>query len=430
MKLKDLKNSYLHKVQNNDELNDIKANINFKPQRRRLPIISYALSGIFLVVIVVLLCIMFVDTARVTFLAMSLSKNMQNTYKSAQPIALETNVTKFDYYLSPNEEVIINIDLANEKQFEIVSVEINNVVYPNYTFLSGSDIDTIYLKYQCDDQSGASNIYINSIKYIDGTSIKECEFSGDRELNVAIKYPTPTISNLDNIQITTDRISFSITEDILAKYQNQVTIYCYYDGLLIESYVVNGLSYSFSNLLPGQKYQIIISGEFDLLDGNGRQEYILYNQTYQTNLPFTYSIITSSNSIDFICDYPVKIYLNGVEVGQHITGLTPQTNYYLTLSYTYEDANYQTILGPIKTAAALFSNVLVTKLTNGFLVSANVNANIEILKLVINDNKELTNFIYEDDMLSLLVTDVTNIYKVEVFYKYLDNNYQEVIYSA
>lgn len=49
---------------------------------------------------------------------------------------------------------------------------------------------------------------------------------------------------------------------------------------------------------------------------------------------------------------------------------------------------------------------------------------------MINDNKELTNFIYEDDMLSLLVTDVTNIYKVEVFYKYLDSSYQEVIYSA
>ena len=149
MKLKDLKKTYLNEVSNDEELKNIKKQVNLKKHFHFLQIFPYIFSTISVVVIAILLCIIFIDTAKVTFLSLAASSKVKQEMRLN---VKETNnqVMDFDYYFTPDEEIVLSIELSNPDQYEILSVEINNIkMSGKYSFqymknliINNSDLNT------------------------------------------------------------------------------------------------------------------------------------------------------------------------------------------------------------------------------------------------------------------------------------------------
>ena len=58
------------------------------------------------------------------------------------------------YYATPNEDIYINIHIDNPDSFEIMSFTLNGKKYSSYMFEDGSDMETIFLKYNVGSSAG------------------------------------------------------------------------------------------------------------------------------------------------------------------------------------------------------------------------------------------------------------------------------------
>lgn len=414
MKRKDLKNSLKFSLTSKEELENIKKDLSFK--NRRLPyIIAYGISALSLIALIIVVSITFISKATVSFLNMSLSKEKTTINTSNMDFTYS-----YDYYFAANDNIIITINLDNQEQFEILSVTINDYKYNSYEFLDGSNNHTIYLKYTLPETGGVTSIYVDSIKYIDGTNIKESEFVGDRELKIAIKYDIPQI-DIYNIVKTTTTISFSLAYDSSLDIMIQL-----YNGDTLIYQTVGSNSINIANLEPGTNYTLAITTNFDLLDGLGLREIELLREDITTDLPFTYSIISGIDYIDIITDYDIVVYLNGQIVDKHLTNLSPNTNYHLIFEYEYNGKTYQYNL-ITNTINSVFYDCNLTKLSNGYVLSFKKAEEVKVTEIIVNSDKV---FNYSDDgslEVVCMLKDIENIEEIKVRYQLLDNYYEEVL---
>lgn len=414
MKRKDLKNSLKFSLTSKEELENIKKDLSFK--NRRLPyIIAYGISVLSLIALIIVVSITFISKATVSFLNMSLSKEKTTINTSNMDFTYS-----YDYYFAANDNIIITINLDNQEQFEILSVTINDYKYNSYEFLDGSNNHTIYLKYTLPEKGGVTSIYVDSIKYIDGTNIKESEFVGDRELEIAIKYDIPQI-DIYNIVKTTTTISFSLAYDSSLDIMIQL-----YNGDTLIYQTVGSNSINIANLEPGTNYTLAITTNFDLLDGLGLREIELLREDITTDLPFTYSIISGIDYIDIITDYDIVVYLNGQIVDKHLTNLSPNTNYHLIFEYEYNGKTYQYNL-ITNTINSVFYDCNLTKLSNGYVLSFKKAEEVKVTEIIVNSDKV---FNYSDDgslEVVCMLKDIENIEEIKVRYQLLDNYYEEVL---
>ena len=414
MKLKKLKNILKNELSSEEELQSIKRNLTFK--KTYLPyIISFSISAVSLIALIFVLCFTYIKIDSVAYLGMSISKE-KTIYKRETGL-----VSNYDYYFAPDSNVIITIDLDNKEQFEILSVTINGYKYNSYEFLNGSNGTNIYLKYNLPSESGKTSIYIDSIKYIDGTNIKESKFIGDRELEIGITYTMPLVE-IYNIEKTCTSIKFAIN---------------YPKDLDLELEVLNGNEVIYSsavtnfieinNLAPSTTYNIIIKGEMDLLDGLNLRVIELCNKAISTELPFTYEVISGTNYIEVKTDYSCNIYLNNNLVKNHITGLEAGITYELTLEYVYQGKTYYYSFD-VKTINRVFTDINLTKLSTSYLLSFTKIEDVLVTEIIVND--ELS-FKYNDDgNMNVLCNlyDVKKIVSIKVIYSLFNTNYEEVIY--
>ena len=90
------------------------------------------------------------------------------------------------YYAMKNEDIYIHVHLSNPDGFEILSFTINGEKYSSYMFESGSDLETLILKYNVGNVSGLQEYTIDAIKYVDGEKIKDARMDGDRTIEVYV----------------------------------------------------------------------------------------------------------------------------------------------------------------------------------------------------------------------------------------------------
>ncbi len=414
MKLKKLKNILKNELSSEEELQSIKRNLTFK--KTYLPyIISFSISAVSLIALIFVLCFTYIKIDSVAYLGMSISKE-KTIYKRETGL-----VSNYDYYFAPDSNVIITIDLDNKEQFEILSVTINGYKYNSYEFLNGSNGTNIYLKYNLPSESGKTSIYIDSIKYIDGTNIKESKFIGDRELEIGITYTMPLVE-IYNIEKTCTSIKFAINYPLDLELKLEVLN----GNEVIYSSAVTDLI-EIANLAPSTEYNIIIKGEIDLLDGLGFREIEFCNKTISTELPFTYTVISGINYIELISDYNFNIYLNDRLVNKYIGGLEAGMTYKLTLEYVYQAKTYYYSFD-VKTINRVFTNINLTKLEESYLLSFTKMEDVLVTEIIVND--ELS-FKYNDDgNMNVLCNlyDVKKIVSIKVIYSLFNTNYEEVIY--
>lgn len=63
-------------------------------------------------------------------------------------------------YATPNEEIVITVQIDNPKSFEILSFTLNGRLYQSYEFVTGSNPTQIKVNFTCQEQSGLQQITI------------------------------------------------------------------------------------------------------------------------------------------------------------------------------------------------------------------------------------------------------------------------------
>ncbi len=105
----------------------------------------------------------------------------------AQEINTPPTVTENPtYYAQVNENIYIHVHISNPDGFEILSFTLNGVKYSSYMFESGSDLETLILKYDVGDTKGVQQYTIDAIKYVDGQKVKDVRMDGEQTIEVLV----------------------------------------------------------------------------------------------------------------------------------------------------------------------------------------------------------------------------------------------------
>ena len=191
------------------------------------------------------------------------------------------------YFAEKNSEIIVAIHISNPKQFEILSFTLNDYKYQSYEFQDGSTGSIIYVKVKVGDVSGIETFYINEIKYVDGTQIKNARYEGDRTLNIGVTYQYPPTTEVISENITNHSFEMVFRADDKDNLIKEDTFYKAYlfdeSGLVSTKTLTTGLQeFTVHNLKLNTYYQLIICASVDLLDSEGIKTIYMYNEVFKT----------------------------------------------------------------------------------------------------------------------------------------------------
>ena len=113
------------------------------------------------------------------------TSGMPNTNKET-PETSAPEISGGPYYAQPNEDIYIHVHISNPDEFEILSFTLNGVKYSAYMFETGSNLETLILKYNVGDKEGVQQYTIDAIKYVDGEDIKDVRMEGNRTIEVLV----------------------------------------------------------------------------------------------------------------------------------------------------------------------------------------------------------------------------------------------------
>ena len=191
------------------------------------------------------------------------------------------------YFTPKNSEIIVAIHISNPKQFEILSFTLNDYKYQSYEFQEGSTGSVIYVKVKVGGVSGIETFYINEIKYVDGTQIKNARYEGDRTLNIGVTHEFPPVTEVISTSISNHSFEIVFKADDKDNLIKEDTFYKAYlfdeEGLVSSKTLSLGLQeFSVHDLKLNSYYQLIICASVDLLDGKGVQTIYMYNEVFKT----------------------------------------------------------------------------------------------------------------------------------------------------
>lgn len=196
-------------------------------------------------------------------------------------------------YANPEEEIIITIKIDNPKSFEILSFTLNEYKYQTYQFEYGSDSNQILVKFKTGGTSGIQTITIDAIKYVDGETIRDVRFSGDRTIKVGVTYQNePNVTDVNGVSsLTNYGISLVVNDlDFIIDSESGLMMYLFEGKSLLRTDKINigSTLLPYSNLKLGQEYSIFVIGVYDLLDGEGKKGHVLYQYTFTTDEGFSF----------------------------------------------------------------------------------------------------------------------------------------------
>lgn len=196
------------------------------------------------------------------------------------------------YYADAGQDVYITVRLSNPDSYEILSFTLNGKKYSSYMFEEGSDMENLVLKVDKNSLGGGINEYtIDTIKYVDGTDIKDVLMYGDRTVKIGVRVGDEmTRAVIANEQIGLTSVQFDVTiEDnynLIARNNGYVEAVMY-DGLkmIYKDIALDGTTthVEFDNLLPNTLYQYAIVAPYDDLSGNGVQLNALHKHAFYTD---------------------------------------------------------------------------------------------------------------------------------------------------
>lgn len=349
-------------------------------------------------------------------------------------------------YEKPNKTINIRIELENEKEFEIVSFTLNGVKYQSYQFKEGSNSTQIFVEFTTSSMSGIQEITIDAIKYIDGTDIKDARFDGEKTIKIGVTYqniPSATVS--ENVIINSLNVDVNVVDiDKIINISNGLALYLYENETLVKTTKLklgsNNIEYS--DLKYDTTYTYVVIAIYDLLDGNGKRGYILYQNTINIVSPYVSKNITVGfdnahidlSTVDGFNGYidEVNIYKNQQLISKipgtlitnnniNIDNLLSNTEYTLVIVYKYTvldqqlQNNYQVTFktNAYDTPSVNFENVIATTTSVSFdykvegmigvnILSIELKHNDEIIKTTLSTLLEFDNLLSNNDYIIVI----------------------------
>ena len=223
----------------------------------------------------------------VVFTALSLllmgCNNKSSKASSGGPsfVKWDTNIeTEREVWSSDDayQDIYICAIFDNPKQNEIMSLTINESVYPSNLFIRDyegglySDVDRVTVKTHVPNKVGTYNFEVKSLKYLDGTTIKEKEFSNTSALSIKVIEPKERPVNRVVIMHTLGSKSVAELEKNVAEYfdthPRNIDVQIKYAGS------VSDLPLKLRNeSIVGDREKIIVIGS---LDENDYKDYPIY----------------------------------------------------------------------------------------------------------------------------------------------------------
>lgn len=357
-----------------------------------------------------------------------------------------------EYYAEKGSRIIIAIHISNPKKYEILSLTINDYKYQSYEFLEEfSTSDVLYVRTDVGDVSGVKEYYINEIKYIDGTDIKNARFEGNRSIKVGVTYeniPSITVASKLITENSYNIVFESVDEDKLL--QKAGLFYKAYlfseEGVVYTQTLKPGYAaVKIENLKMNTLYQFMVCASLDILDGVGEHAIYMYSEEFTTEKGLDNEVIsTNQSSINAAFDQKngVTITNSKLYIGEelykeiesdkvHFDGVYSDTEYRLEVTYKYmvNGKEYSdTLEYDCKTTAYEIPVLDFTldktkdtitvnpKITDKFALGS-----IESIKLFLNGVD--TEKVCVENVFSELLSN--NKYTVEIIYKYNLNDRTE-----
>ncbi|MBQ7828414.1 MAG: hypothetical protein IJ386_09155 [Clostridia bacterium] len=303
------------------------------------------------------------------------------------------------YYVDSGEDFYITVHIDNPDKFEIVSFTLNGEKYSSYMFEDGSDMENLILKCNPGDAGGIVEYTIDAIKYIDGTEIKDVRLKGERTVQVGVyteNQPTAAFS-----EITTDfnQISVAVTvsdaADLLTLNEGKVYAVLYKGTSAVKKQEISFTEKSvvhFTGLTDGTEYRVSIVADYDAMDGAGRFERIIGEQSVATLAVVTPQVSTVSHTEAIVKlvwndDAPDKtvvsfaLYKDGKKIRDlsgdetKLTDLQPGIVYTLKVEYNYN--------GSVRTRSINFTTESVSEPT---LAITDVQPDLHSVSMKLSEN--------------------------------------------
>ena len=211
-----------------------------------------------------------------------------------------------EYYAKINEDLFITVKLSNPQYFEILSFTLNGIRYQSYQFYQGSDSENLILKVNAGEVYGVIEYSLDSIKYVDGTLIKDVLIEGNRTVKTGIRTPEVVEANITNTNESIDTISFDVeitdTFDLLEQTNGYVKAFLYNgESIVAEKNLLTGNNeVVFDNLHQDTLYQYAIVAVYDDLRGEGCKAHILSKLALYTRMLLDFNnVIIEKDYITF-----------------------------------------------------------------------------------------------------------------------------------
>ena len=299
------------------------------------------------------------------------SKNKEKNRDISELVNYKVNEDEtVKYYVNPGETFRLHVSLSNPSKYEIQSITLNGKKYASYMFAEDSNLENIYIEMTAPDQSGYEEYHLDSMKYLENTSIKDVEIKQNNSLSVGVKYSNTPNATLDNFDITATTFKGEIkVDDPNMLIQNNPLDFYISDGEKIiyqKKLEVGNNDVELSSLDSGSSYQVGVVTQLDLADGRNLHTEWLLKDEFSTDNLYEFdniSILNNCLTFDINKKYSVDSTIDKIDLmkgdevidsissndNYYFSNLLSSTTYSLALHYTYSTNKESEVITTFKT---------------------------------------------------------------------------------
>lgn len=189
------------------------------------------------------------------------------------------------FYKQKEEGILVQINISNPGNTEITSIKINGINYRTNRFTENSTSTMIEFEMLAPDQHGEQIFEVDEVIYRDGAIMKGVDASANNQFEIFVYRDIPILSRVD-YTLEKDEISivFSLIDDDETIVGHEATVKLYTNDSVVAEQIltIGSQTITFDDLLTDQQYEVRVFASYNLEDGQGLREEVLYSEIYTT----------------------------------------------------------------------------------------------------------------------------------------------------
>lgn len=180
------------------------------------------------------------------------------------------------YNVNRNEDIRVEVFLANPDNLQINAVSINGVSYRSHRFASGSTNEHIIIDFSSGNTIGPLTYTVESIEYSSRGLLETMQISQRNIYQINVLRNVPSI-RFERVTPSVDSLEVSVpitdSDEVLTRVLLQLEL----DGTLVEEVNLEAgqNTHEFEDLLSGKNYSVRVEWAYNLMDGTGsKTDYI------------------------------------------------------------------------------------------------------------------------------------------------------------